>query len=95
MGLGRRLNVLLDMGDFVFHLLLFWGERGEEEGGFLTHTASQPSLWAGLSLPYTALLQRFFHLLSAKYLLFSIPRRSFASWGAWLLARGRTGQDRA
>lgn len=35
MGLGKRLNVLLAMGDFVFHLWLFLGgERGEEEGGF-------------------------------------------------------------
>lgn len=71
------------------------GKGGRRGGGFLTHTAREPSLWAGQSLPYTTLLQRFFHLLSAKYLLFSIPRRSFASWGAWLLARGRTGQDRA
>lgn len=60
---------------FIF--CFFGGQRGEEEGGggFLTHTASQPSLWAGLSLPYTTLLQRFFHFLSAKCLLFSIPRR--------------------
>lgn len=32
MGLGRRLNVLLDMGDFVFHLLLFWGKGGKKRG---------------------------------------------------------------
>lgn len=77
-----------------FHLLLFWGgERGEEEGGgFLTHTASQPSLWAGLSLPYATLLQRFFHFLSAKCLLFSIPRRFVCLLGGLVVGKE---QDRA
>lgn len=95
MGLGRRLNVSLAMGDFVFHLLLFWGgkKRGGE-GVFLTHTASQPSLWAGLSLPYTTLLQRFFHFLSAKYSLFSIPRRFVCLSGGLVVGKeqGRAGQ---
>lgn len=72
----------------------FGGERGEEEGGFLTHTASQPSLWAGLSLPYTTLLQRFFHFLSAKFSLFSIPRRFVCLLGGLVVGKGqdRTGQ---
>lgn len=94
MVLGRRLNVLLDMGDFVFYLLLFWGAKGGRRGGggFLTHTASQPSLWAGLSLPYTTLLRRFFHFLSAKCLLFSIPRRFVCRLGGLVVGKG---QDRA
>lgn len=93
MGLGRRLNVLLAMGDFVFRLLLFWGGKGGRRGGgFLTHTASQPSLWAGLSLPYTALLQRFFHFLSAKFSLFSIPRRFVCLLGGLVVGKE---QDRA
>lgn len=47
MGLGRRLNVLLDMGDFVFHLLLFWGERGEEEGGGVPYAHCQSAITVG------------------------------------------------
>lgn len=93
MGLGRRLNVLLAMGDFVFHLLLFLGGKGgKKRGGFLTHTAREPSLWAGPSLPYTTLLQRFFHFLSAKFSLFSIPRRFVCLLGDLVVAKE---QDRA
>lgn len=75
----------------------FGGERGEEEGGrVLTETASQPSLWAGLSLPYATLLQRFFHFLSAKYSLFSIPRRFVCLLGDLVVAKeqDRAGQGR-
>lgn len=92
MGLGRRLNVLLAMGNFVFRLLLFWGKGGKKRGGFLTHTAREPSLWAGPSLPYTTLLQRFFHFLSAKFSLFSIPRRFVCRLRGLVVGKG---QDRA
>lgn len=79
----------------LFSIFCFFGGgggRGEEEGGFLTHTASQPSLWAGLYLPYATLLQRFFHFLSAKCLFFSIPRRFVCLLGGLVVGKE---QDRA
>lgn len=90
MGLGRRLNVLLDMGDFVFHLLLFWGGR---RGGVslrtlpVSHHCGRGYLCHMLrycSVSFTFFLQnvRCFPYLGA----------SFASLGGWLLARSRTGQ---
>lgn len=93
MGLGRRLNVLLAMGDFVFHLLLFWGGKGGRRGwvslrtlpvshhcgrGYLCHILRY------CSVSFTFFLQNF--------RCFPYRGASFASWGAWLLARSRTGQ---
>lgn len=47
MGLGRRLNVLLDMGDFVFRLLLFWGGKGGRRGGEGPYGNCQSAIAAG------------------------------------------------
>lgn len=96
MGLGRRLNVLLAMGDFVFHLLLFLGgERGKKRGGSLrtlpvSHHCGRGHLCHILrycSVSFTFFLQN--------VCCFPYLGASFASWGVWLLARSRTGQDRA
>lgn len=94
MVLGRRLNVLLDMGDFVFHLLLFWGggKGGEKRGVSLrtlpvSHHCGRGYLCHMLrycSVSFTFFLQN--------VCCFPYLGASFASWGAWLLARSRTGQ---
>lgn len=47
MGLGRRLNVLLAMGDFVFHLLLFLGGKGGKKRGGVPYAHCQSAITVG------------------------------------------------
>lgn len=61
MVLGRRLNVLLDMGDFVFHLLLFLcggrrGKGGKKRGRFpYAHCQSAVTVGGAISTIYYAI----------------------------------------